>query len=105
MNSLSKLVLAVIALLHLDPHKIKESSIVDLYEKYRNVVAKHSKTINFASNSEFQDAIGQLEVSGLIQYTSRKGKKLLSLCASAVEILDLLKGSPLLASIIEYGIV
>lgn len=104
LNSLAKIVLVVFSLLNADTRKIKDISVADLYGKYRNVAARHSRTIGCASYSEFQDSLGQLEVSGLIQYTTRKGVKILGLCASVEDVMETLKKSPLLESIIEYGI-
>lgn len=104
LNSSAKIVLAVIALLYEDSSKISDISPDDLYIKYRNVAATQSRIIGCASYSEFQDSLGQLEVSGLIQYTTRKGVKILGLCASVKDVIEMLKKSPLLESIIEYGI-
>ena len=68
-------------------------------------MARQRKAIGCASTSEVQDAIGQLEVCGLVQFVTRKGVKVLVLTDSTDDVFAALKGTPLIDAIIEDGLV
>lgn len=104
LNSLPKLVLTLFALLYGPPFKVRLISLGEFYDKYRDFAKKRSKTLGCASSSEFQDAVGQLEASGLVQTVTKKGKKLLALSCAAEDVLEFVKGTPLIDSIIADGL-
>lgn len=77
----------------------RDYELSDLFGQYRKLPFK-KMGIDSLSYSEVQDMVGQLEVCGLVQYTTKKGKSILGLCAGVEEVLKTVKGSPVIDKVV-----